>query len=187
MKKTKDIRLLSRSGRKNNPTEEAPIQFSARKLEMLKACERIIAKGVKHFFAVARALSIIREKRLYHIKGYKNFDAYCDNEWGITRQRASQLILALRTQQELSTDVVKKVTLKNEAVARRYRAMDDEAKGRIKKVAEEGGDVSSAIIKEATETEVERLSRVVSSLLNMLTKFNIAEEVIYQTLEGRAT
>ncbi len=66
--------------------------------------ESIIEAGLKTFVEVGAALSIIREQRLYR-ETHSSFDAYCEERWGWTRQRAAQLIDASDVVQELSTMV----------------------------------------------------------------------------------
>jgi hypothetical protein len=53
--------------------------------------ERVIESGLQTFIEVGQALLTIRDKRLYK-DTYASFDAYCQERWGWTRQRAHQLI-----------------------------------------------------------------------------------------------
>lgn len=68
-------------------TEAITIQESARLIEL----EDIIERGVKTFIHVGEALAEIRDKRLYRIQ-YETFEAYCKDEWEISRQSAYDLI-----------------------------------------------------------------------------------------------
>lgn len=59
----------------------------------LAECEEVIQKSVEAFFDAGRALVRIRDQRLY--KGrFDSFERYCQQRWGFTRQRSSQLIAA---------------------------------------------------------------------------------------------
>jgi hypothetical protein len=57
----------------------------------LARCEAVIERGVAVFTEVGRALTEIRDGKLYRAK-HKTFEAYCDARWGIVRSRAYQLI-----------------------------------------------------------------------------------------------
>lgn len=59
----------------------------------LQRCELIIARGLKTFFVVGMALTRIRDLRLYRIE-YDTFEAYCNDRWGLARNRAYQLMWA---------------------------------------------------------------------------------------------
>lgn len=53
--------------------------------------ELTIQAGLKSFVDVGRALMEIRDGRLYRTT-HMNFESYCQERWGMTRQRAHQLI-----------------------------------------------------------------------------------------------
>lgn len=57
----------------------------------LEQCEAAIERGLNTFVEVGRALTEIRDSKLYRI-GFKTFDAYCKERWEIDRTRAYQLI-----------------------------------------------------------------------------------------------
>lgn len=54
-------------------------------------CEKAIERGLKTFVEVGRALTEIRDNKLYRI-GFKTFEAYCKDRWEIGRSRAYELI-----------------------------------------------------------------------------------------------
>jgi hypothetical protein len=56
-------------------------------------CELIIEVGLRTFVDVGNALLTIRDKRLYRDE-FGTFEAYCQERWGFTRMRASQMIAA---------------------------------------------------------------------------------------------
>jgi hypothetical protein len=124
--------------------QEQNTEFTARHRNLLKDCETTIRKGVKHFLAVGQALSTIREKRLYKVKGYDTFEAYCRKEWRITRQYANRLILTFRVEQELETTVSKPV-LENPNQAKRFSELDPDAQAAVKQSIANGASFDDAI------------------------------------------
>lgn len=72
--------------------------------DALERLEGIISKGLRTFFEVGEALTEIRTRRLYRAS-HLTFEAYCNERWGFTRQRASQLISAAEVTLSLSTIV----------------------------------------------------------------------------------
>ena len=70
----------------------------------LTRCEKVIETGLTTFFGVGQALWDIRDEQLY--RGTHNtFEAYCNQRWDFSRQRAYQLIAATEVSAELSTVV----------------------------------------------------------------------------------
>lgn len=59
----------------------------------LTELERVIDAGLKTSWEVINALAEINRDRLYRAQ-YPNFEAYCDEEWGFSRQHAYRLIEA---------------------------------------------------------------------------------------------
>lgn len=59
--------------------------------DRLEHQEQIIERGLKTFYEVGGALSIIRDDRLYR-KTHKTFEDYCQDRWGISRVHAHRLI-----------------------------------------------------------------------------------------------
>lgn len=62
----------------------------------LKACERVIERGMGTFVEVGDALANIRDQKLYRAS-HKTFDAYCKERWNLGRARAYQLIEGAQT------------------------------------------------------------------------------------------
>jgi len=85
-------------------------------LPTLAECEQVIERGKPTFIDMGLALGVIRDNRLYHEQGYRNFDTYCRERWGWTRQRSDQLIAASK----VTTVVV------NERQARALRVVTEE-------------------------------------------------------------
>lgn len=87
----------------------------------LNAHEQTIRAGLQTFFAVGMAFTDIRESRLYR-ETHRSFEEYCRDTWGISRQRASQLINAGRVMQLITGDAPE-----CEAHTRALTALPDEA------------------------------------------------------------
>jgi site-specific DNA-methyltransferase (adenine-specific) len=88
-------------------TEQAiPIDLSVVPLsDRLVALEATIAEGLAHFVQVGSALMEIRDARLYQERGYRTFEDYADQQWGMSRPRAYQLIDGARVVRAVSTSV----------------------------------------------------------------------------------
>jgi hypothetical protein len=71
----------------------ADLVLSAPEKVTLVDCEAVIERGVRTFVEVGNALLTIRDERLYR-DGFATFEAYCQERWGFSRQRAHQLTSA---------------------------------------------------------------------------------------------
>jgi hypothetical protein len=65
--------------------------------------EAVIARGLRTFVEVGRALREIRDRDLHRAAGYPSFDAYCRERWGFSRVRSTQLIAAAETAAVVTT------------------------------------------------------------------------------------
>src|SRR5579862_155538 len=130
--------------------------------KLLKHCETTIARGIKNFLAVGEALHTIRKERLYRLKEYNTFEAYCRKEWGITRQHASRLILTFRLNEDLSPDG-SKVLIESEGLARRFRRLSPELQKRVARKIRSGADAREEI-KRATPTPEEFVEQIEPAL-----------------------
>lgn len=101
--------------------------LTATEAKSLTSCERTIEKGLKTCFEVGEALAHIRDNRLYR-GSHKTFETYCQDRWGWSRQRASQLILASEIEKGLSTTVDKP---KNEAHSRPLSKLPKEDRSEV--------------------------------------------------------
>lgn len=70
----------------------------------LAACEAIIDRGLTTFYDVGKALVTIRDERLYRA-AYPTWQAYLDDRWSFSRQRAQQLMAAVEVVDNVSTVV----------------------------------------------------------------------------------
>lgn len=103
----------------------------------LRRQEKRIEKALPTFVEIGEALGTIRDSKLYR-GTHATFDAYLDDRWGFTRQRASQLIGAAATVAELPAAVAP--------------AIDSERKARaIRPVADKPGKAKAAV-REASKT-----------------------------------
>jgi hypothetical protein len=60
----------------------------------LAALEQDIRSKTRSFVDVGNDLREIRDQRLYRVKNYPNFDAYCEAKWGMSMRYADLLIRA---------------------------------------------------------------------------------------------
>jgi hypothetical protein len=81
----------------------------------LARCEETIGRGLQTYIEVGSALLQIRDQRLYRMT-HQTYADYCNERWGMSRQRAYQLIDSSQVGAELSTMVDKPP--KNEREAR---------------------------------------------------------------------
>jgi hypothetical protein len=70
--------------------------------ERLTELEDVIERGLSNFIEVGRALTEIRDSKLYR-ETHPTFEAYCQERWGFSARRAYQLIEAKRTAGRLRT------------------------------------------------------------------------------------
>jgi hypothetical protein len=70
--------------------------------QALEDYEQIIENGLKSFVEVGRALSAIRDGKLYR-QTHKTFEAYCRERWGLGRSYANRQIAAASVIENLVT------------------------------------------------------------------------------------
>ena len=90
------------------------IQLSPDEAQMLKSCEAAIEIGQKTFIDVGRALTTIRDQKLYRAT-HDTFEAYCRERWNFVRNHANKQIAAAAFVARLGTGVPKPM---NEAQVR---------------------------------------------------------------------
>jgi hypothetical protein len=86
----------------NTPTES---ELAADRLDIterrkLQELESIVEQGLQTFYEVGKAFNEIREKKLYR-ETHKNFEAYCQEKWGMARRTAYQFIEAALVMENL--------------------------------------------------------------------------------------
>ncbi len=82
----------------------------------LEKLERKVREGLQSFVDVGRALTQIRERHGYAVRGYKTFEEYCEKEFGFTERHGLRMIMAADTAQKVEKAVG--VAPRNEASAR---------------------------------------------------------------------
>jgi len=126
----------------------------------LENLEKVIERGVESFLATGSALKEIRTEKLYR-EGYKTFEAYVKDRWGIDRSRAYQLIDASDLKADLSTIVDKNPKadeVKTEGQLRELASVPAESLADvIAKASEIAGDapLTAKVLKEAREQVLE--------------------------------
>ena len=126
-------------------------KLTTQESEALRRNESIIQAGKNTFVAVGIALTDIRERKLYR-QDYSSFEMYCQQRWGWSRQRASQMIQAAVVVQALPEKVSTMVD--SERAARQIAKVPAEKREAVVKKAAAKGKVTGKTIKEAAEAEV---------------------------------
>lgn len=113
--------------------------------------EEVIARGLKTFIEVGRALAEIKEQKLYR-QVFSTFEEYCDNRWQLARTRAYELIYAAETAKAMS-EISNKHIPKNEGQAKQLRGLTAQVAVKVMQEAEQatGGKITAAAIRDARE------------------------------------
>lgn len=129
----------------------------ARNKRQLGELESVIERGMKTFVEVGAALLEIRTERLYRAAGFDDFDTYCRERWGWTRQRGHQLIEAATVSRILDTPP------KNAGTAAELAKIADQPE-LVRRVWDEvqqkhGDKVTAAVVRDAVVREVDRFQQ----------------------------
>ena len=112
-------------------------------------CEWKIRAGLRTFMEVGQALAKIRDARLYR-QTHTTFEAYCEQEWQFSRQRAHQMIDAAAAAEAMSTmvDIPLPTT---ERQARELAGLSAETAAEVMRTAQPGpsGAVTAGTIRDA--------------------------------------
>ncbi|HEV7925249.1 MAG TPA: hypothetical protein VGR14_07840 [Verrucomicrobiae bacterium] len=125
-------------------------------------CEEIIRHGWETFVEVGRALSTIRDKRLYRDR-YGTFEGYCRKKWEFSRTHAYRMIEAAAVDAVLSPIGVK---LHSESQARPLAGLAPHSIPAAWKRAEQlagAAQVTARVVRQAAEEfkhDTEHLKRV---------------------------
>lgn len=121
----------------------------------LEQCEKAIERGLNTFVEVGRALTEIRDAKLYRV-GFKTFEAYCKERWEIGRSRAYELIDQAKVVAAI-TDAGVDLSAMADIPKRDVRAVKDElptisaeVKARVDQ-GEEPAVAAASVIKETAE------------------------------------
>lgn len=75
-------------------------------LSRIGELEQVIAEGLHEFIRVGRALTAIRDERLY-LETHTTFRSYCEERWEISSGHANRLITAAEVEENLPEDIGK--------------------------------------------------------------------------------
>lgn len=89
----------------------------------LTAYEQTISRGLRTFLEVGRALTAIRDARLYRAS-YSTFDDYCRDRWSLTHSRAYQLMDAAAVVETLQSSTIVEVLPERESQVRPLTKLD---------------------------------------------------------------
>lgn len=131
------------------------LTLSGKEISTLRKCEAVIEKGLSTFREVGQALLQIKEQSL-HRSDYTTFADYCEQRWNFTRQRAYQLIAAVKVGKECQQAVDKNSpSLQDEYASRELGKVSEEKRQEVLDAASEAvGDkpLTAKAIREAAET-----------------------------------
>ena len=151
----------------------------------------IVHVGVDAFMEAGKALSIIREKRLYR-EGFNTFEDFCREEFKISRIHASRLIGAFNVVKSLS-DAKQLPT--SERVARELASVPEEIRTKVwdraQEMAGEGNEPDSKVVREAAleilppeqRTHVDSLE-LLTNLRSAERKMRAANQIVTQELDA---
>lgn len=128
----------------------------------LVTCEKTIERGINTFVEVGQALAEIRDAKLYRAS-HKTFEAYCDEKWKFSRQRAYQLIDQAKVVRAVAnaagadlSNTLDKITARDTQVLKTdLPAVTAEIKSRV----EQGEAPAKAVADVVAETRAEKQVR----------------------------
>jgi hypothetical protein len=107
--------------------------------------EKVVEAGKQTFVAVGLALTEIRDRKLYR-RDYSTFEAYCQDRWGWSRQRGSQLIQAAAVVEALPEKM--STVVDNERVARELAKLPvPQQKAVIKEAIKAGEPLTTPMVR----------------------------------------
>lgn len=111
----------------------------------LRACETVIAKGNKAFFAVSEAFLTIKREKLWEGHG-KSFSDYCLQRWGLSQSEVSRYVRAAEVLENLKGFETQP---ENEGQARVLGRLVPERQREVwKEVVEKGERLSAKLIEQ---------------------------------------
>lgn len=120
--------------------------------------EKVISAGKKTFVSVGRALSEIRDSKLYR-DDYDTFEAYCKGKWGWERRYAYNLIESASVVESLPHNV-RHGTQINERQARELARIEPEKRVEVLEEASSNGDLTAKSIRIAAQNYEPGISRM---------------------------
>lgn len=126
------------------------VPLDAAEMAELAECEATIQNGLRTFVDVGRSLARIRDGRLYR-QTHTTFEAYCEQEYALSRPRAYQLIDAAKITEAMSTNVDTPAPA-TESQARELSGLDPETAAQVMRSAAESEQrVTAAAIARSRE------------------------------------
>jgi len=166
-------------------------KLDANEKRELKKLVGIVRVGVDAFMEAGKALSIIREKRLYR-EGFNTFEDFCREEFKMSRIHASRLIGAFNVVKSLNEA---KQLPTSERVARELASVPEEIRNKVwdraQEMAGEGNEPDSKVVREAAleilppeqRTHVDSLE-LLTNLRSAERKLRAANQIVTQELDA---
>jgi len=117
--------------------------------------------------AMAQSLQLIRDQKLYSVKGYSSFDEYCRKEWNYTPQWVSLQIGAAETRHRIASacgDETAAIPISNE---RQLRVLKDVEDCELEAVIDEAAEIAA---KKGSKVTAAVLSRAKAKVLGVTPK-----------------
>lgn len=135
------------------------VPLSTDEAAQLAECEATIRNGLQTFVEVGQSLARIRDGRLYR-QTHTTFEAYCDQEFGLTYRRVNQIIAAAEVTDALGTIVPDSLPA-NEGQARELSGLAPETAAEVMRQAHDAtdGKPTAAAIAEARQEVAPKPSR----------------------------
>jgi len=128
------------------------VPLSTDETTLLATCEATIRSGLQTFVEVGHALLEIRDSRLYR-QTHVTFEAYCEQEWQLSRRHAYELIDAAGVAEAMCAIGAQSSQPTSERQARELVGLPPEQAAEVMRTAAETGKVTAATIRHARETE----------------------------------
>jgi hypothetical protein len=129
-------------------------------LKRLESLEKVIEVGLESYREVGESLREIQESKLYKSTGYKTFEQYCEDKWGITRAAAYDYISASKVIEDLS-DRSYKIGFR---AARELAPLTHEERKKVAEVAERRGGFEALTVRELREEVIPEVTGKKSSV-----------------------
>jgi ParB family chromosome partitioning protein len=129
--------------------------ISIEESKRLISLEAVITKGLNNFIEVGEALLEIRDSRLYRIE-HGTFETYCREKWGMSKQRANQLVSAASVVDTISKTTTTVVAPSSERQARPLTSLEPEIqreawKEVVHQSQETGKPITAATVQQVAE------------------------------------
>lgn len=156
-------------------TEVGTVDLTPSQRLHLQACEAVIEKGIKTFVAVGKALSEIRDDRLY-LETHTSFEAYAKERWNLTRPRAYQLMDHSKTVEAITEGIglSTKVDIP-ETQTRKIKPVVGLVKTEVKKRVDAGEDPTE-VVQDVVQAAARQVSQVRTDVVELKKGFEDVPE-----------